>query len=148
MIDRAIGLNPNLAWAWIYSGWVKVSLGEPEVALECIANARRLSPNDPQNFSFNGVSALAHLFTGRFADAYVSAEAVARALPRFLNSHCLVAVSAAFAGRMSDARGAITHLLQIDPTLRVSNVGGLFHFQRPQDAARWVEGFRKAGLPE
>jgi hypothetical protein len=37
MIDRAIGLNSNLAWAWIYRGWVKVSLGEPEVALECIA---------------------------------------------------------------------------------------------------------------
>ncbi len=148
MIDRAIGLNPNLAWAWIYRGWVKISLGEPEVALECIANARRLSPNDPQKFSFNGVSALAHLFTGRFADAYVSAEAVVRALPRFLTSHCLVAVSAALSGRMSDARGAITHLLQIDPSLRVSNVGRLFHFQRPQDAARWVEGFRKAGLPE
>jgi hypothetical protein len=66
--------------------------------------ARRLSPNDPQKFSFNGVSALAYLFTGRFADAYVSAEAVVRALPRFLTSHCLAAVSGALSGRMSAAR--------------------------------------------
>ena len=34
LIDRAIALNPNLAWAWYFSGWVKVWLGEPEEAIE------------------------------------------------------------------------------------------------------------------
>jgi tetratricopeptide (TPR) repeat protein len=33
LLDRALALNPNLAWAWYFSGWVKVYLGEPEVAI-------------------------------------------------------------------------------------------------------------------
>jgi hypothetical protein len=28
-IDRALVLNPNLAWAWLFSGLMKVWLGEP-----------------------------------------------------------------------------------------------------------------------
>jgi len=39
LIDRAVMLNPNLAWAWLFSGWVKVLLGEPEVAIERFARA-------------------------------------------------------------------------------------------------------------
>ena len=34
LIDRALVLNPNLAWAWLFSGWTKVWLGEPEAAIE------------------------------------------------------------------------------------------------------------------
>ena len=29
-IDRALAVNPNLAWAWQNSAWVKAFLGEPE----------------------------------------------------------------------------------------------------------------------
>ena len=53
-IDRALVLNPNLAWAWLFSGWVKVWLGEPEVAIEHEARAMRLSPHDPLIFSHAG----------------------------------------------------------------------------------------------
>ena len=34
LIGRALALNPNLAWAWLFSGWVRVWLGEPEAAIE------------------------------------------------------------------------------------------------------------------
>ena len=51
LMDRAIVLNPNLAWAWLFSGWSKVWLGEPEAAIERTARAMRLSPNDPHSFS-------------------------------------------------------------------------------------------------
>ena len=54
LIDRALVLNPNLAWAWFFSGWVKVWLGEPEVAIEREARAMRLSPHDPQHFQHAG----------------------------------------------------------------------------------------------
>jgi TolB-like protein len=33
-IDRALALNPNLAAARLYSGWIRISLGESELALE------------------------------------------------------------------------------------------------------------------
>jgi hypothetical protein len=31
LIDRALHINPNLATAWHFSGWVRAFLGEPEV---------------------------------------------------------------------------------------------------------------------
>jgi tetratricopeptide (TPR) repeat protein len=36
-IDEALVLNPNLAWAWLFSGYVRTRLGEPEIAIERIA---------------------------------------------------------------------------------------------------------------
>src|SRR5262245_28548438 len=47
LIDRALTLNPNLAMAWTFSGWVKISLGKPDLAIERLAQAMRLSPYDP-----------------------------------------------------------------------------------------------------
>lgn len=37
LIDRALELNPNLAWAWLFGGWVKILMGEPEVAIERVS---------------------------------------------------------------------------------------------------------------
>ena len=39
MIDRALQLNPNLAWAWLSSALARVSLGDPEAAIEHAARA-------------------------------------------------------------------------------------------------------------
>jgi tetratricopeptide (TPR) repeat protein len=47
LIERALTLNPNLAMAWIFSGWVKISFGKPELAIERLTQAMRLSPQDP-----------------------------------------------------------------------------------------------------
>jgi hypothetical protein len=33
-VDRALTLNPNLAGAWIYSGWIHLWSGNPTTAIE------------------------------------------------------------------------------------------------------------------
>ena len=43
LIDRALMLNPNLVATWLFSGWVRDWLGEPEVALDHLKHALRLS---------------------------------------------------------------------------------------------------------
>ena len=50
LIDRALMLNPNLVATWLFSGWVRDWLGEPEMALEHLKQALRLSPLDPLIF--------------------------------------------------------------------------------------------------
>jgi tetratricopeptide (TPR) repeat protein len=148
MVERALGLNPNLAWIWLFSSWVKTSLGEPEIALERIDQALRLSPNDPMTANFHAAKAWAQLFMGRFADAFLSAEAAIRRRPGFLFYLCIAAASAALDGRASDARRIVTRILQINPNLRVSDAGGLIPMRRQDDTALWVNGLREAGLPE
>src|SRR5262249_21693766 len=43
LIDRSLSLNPNWAWAWLFSGWARVWAGEPETAIEHVTRAMRLS---------------------------------------------------------------------------------------------------------
>ena len=147
-IDRSIAINPNLAWAWIYSGWVKASRGEPELALECLDRARELSPLEgPQSFSIWAGIAFAHFVAGRYSQALSSAEASVRDRPNFLLPHLIAASSAGLVGALGNAKKAIARVRVIDPGLRLSNVHRV-QAMRPEDFLRWCDGLAKAGLPQ
>jgi tetratricopeptide (TPR) repeat protein len=148
LIDRALALNPNLAWAWLFSGWTKVLQGEPEVSIEHVANAMRLSPHDPQIAMMHATTACGHLFAGRIAEALSWAEKAARLLPDYFIGAVVLAASSAIAGRLAEAEKAVARLRRIDPTLRISNLLSSFPLRRPEDLDRFTEGLRKAGLPE
>jgi len=148
MIERALLLNANWAWAWAFSGWTKIWLGEPEVAIEHVARAMRLSPQDPQFFNMHAANASAHFFTGRYAEASSWAERAAREQPNHFIAACMAAASNALAGRLAEAQKAMARLRQVVPALRLSNLTDLFPIRRSEDLARLAEGLRIAGLPE
>jgi TolB-like protein/class 3 adenylate cyclase len=147
-IDRALVLNPNLAGAWLVSGWVKVWLGEPEVAIERVARAMRLSPNDPQMFNMQNANAAANFFAGRYEEASTWAERSIREQPDYILSTSVAAAAGALAGNQVAAAKAISRLRQVMPALCISNLRDLLPIRRAEDFARWTEGMRKAGLPE
>jgi adenylate cyclase len=147
-IDRALELNPNLAWAWLYSGWVKASKGDADQALARLARAKSLSPHDPQQFSIQGALAFAHFIAGRYGEALAAAQAAVRDRPSFLYTNCLAAASAALAGQVEEARKVADRIRQLSPNLRVADAGTIQSIRRPEDLARWADGLRKAGLPE
>ena len=68
-IDRALVLNPNLATAWHFGGWVRIYLGMPSTAIEHLAHAMRLSPLDPCAEGMETAMAFAHFFAGRYDEA-------------------------------------------------------------------------------
>jgi TolB-like protein/Tfp pilus assembly protein PilF len=148
MIERSLALNPNLAWAWLFRGWVKVWLGELDTALECYARAMRLSPQDPQHFNMSTGAAWAHFLAGRNEEARELAQAALREQPDYVNALKVMAASSALSGRDQDARDAMARLLALDPTVRISNILDFYPFSRPEDFARYVEGSRLAGMPE
>ncbi len=149
-IDRALVLNPNLNWAWLFSGWVKVWLGEPEVAIEREARAMRLSPQDPHLFHMQTATAVAHFFAGRYVEALSWAEKAMREQRNFILilSTSIAAAAAALAERHADAMNAMARVRQIDPTLRISNLKDFYPLRRTDDLNRLSEGLRMAGLPE
>jgi tetratricopeptide (TPR) repeat protein len=148
LMERALALNPNWASAWLFSGWGKVWLGDPEGAIEHVARAMRLSPQDPQIFNAQAATAAAHFFAGRYAEASSWAEVAVREQPDHFIATCVAAASCALAGQAAGAQKAMARLRQHDPDLRISNLGDLFPISRPQDFARWAEGMRRAGLPD
>ncbi|TIV29413.1 MAG: adenylate/guanylate cyclase domain-containing protein [Mesorhizobium sp.] len=102
-IDRALALNPNLATAWLFSGWVRADLGDTETSLRHLATAMRMSPVDPLMFDMQNAAAVAHLFAGRFEEASTWAERSLREKPDFLPSLRFAAASYAHAGRTEEA---------------------------------------------
>jgi adenylate cyclase len=132
----------------MFSSWVKVWLGEPEVAIERAARAMRLSPNDPQIFNMQAGTAAAHFVAGRYAEALSWAEMSIRGQPDYTLSTFVAAASAALAGDDAAAKRAMARLRKITPELRISNLKDLFPIRQPEDFTQWAEGLRKAGLPE
>jgi TolB-like protein len=148
LIDRALALDPNLAAAWHVSGWVRIHLGEPETAIEHMARAMRLDPLDPMLYGMQNGTAAGHFLAGRYDEASSWAEKALREEPTHMPALRMAAASHALGGRLPKAREAMARLLRIDPALCVSKVAAFVPFRRPEDAGRYVQGLRQAGLPE
>jgi len=148
-IDRGLALNPNLATAWIDSGWARIWLGERDAAIEHLARAMRLSPLDPLIGRMQAAAAHAHFFAGRYDMASSAARMALQASP---DSHLALrgaAASNALAGEPEQAQKALARLRHLDPALRISNLKDIMGPHRwPEDVASYQEGLRKAGLPE
>jgi TolB-like protein/class 3 adenylate cyclase len=148
LLERALVLNPNLAWVWHISGLAKALDGRPDEAVERASHALRLSPQDPQIFAMQAIVALGHFHAGRHDEAFSWAEIALRDRSNFLLAAGVAAASAAVSGRPAEAEKAMAQLREIDPTRRLSNLKEWFNFQRPEDSERWAHALQKAGMPE
>ena len=148
MIERALTLNPNAAWAWLFSGWARIWLGEPEPALERIARAAALSPQDPQFFNMRTASAWAHLLAGRYDEAQKSAQLALTEQPDYVNALYVLAAGSALSGQLAPAREAMGRLRKFDPGARIALLLQRYPFRRPEDLAKVSDGLRRAGMPE
>jgi TolB-like protein len=119
-VDRALVLNPNLALAWHLSGWVRVYLGEADLALDHLARAMRLNPLDPLIFVTEAGTAFAYFVAGRYDDALSWAEKTLRKQPNFMVALRVAAAAGALAGQIQEARRAMARMRQFDPVLGVS----------------------------
>jgi TolB-like protein/Flp pilus assembly protein TadD len=148
-IDRALALNPNLARAWHHSGWIRIWLGKPDVAIEHLSRAMRLSPLDPAFHAMQAATASGHFFAGRHDEASSWAESALREQPNNLDVIGLLAMSDALAGRLEKARGGMARLVQKSPDRRLCNIADRMpSYRRPEDSAKVIRAARLAGLPE
>ncbi len=148
-VDRALALNPNLAAAWGFSGWLKTCLGDFETGLKHAAMAIRLSPFDSRTYAWQHYMGLAHFCAASYDEAALWAENALRSQPNFAAAMRTLAASRALAGRMAEAEKAMTRLRQFVPELRLSRLDEVMPpFRRADDRSRYLEGLRRAGLPE
>ena len=148
LIEEALRLNPGLAWAWYFSGWVRTWLGEPEAAIERHERAMRLSPQDPHIFSMRSGIAAAHFFAGRPAEALTWVKAALRDRPDLTLANVAAAAAAAYAGRQDEAEATVARMRQSHPQIRISTLREHFPIRREEDLRRLADGLRKAGMSE
>jgi adenylate cyclase len=144
MADRAVALNPNSWRTWNNRGWVYNYAGLPEEAIRSFERAIRMSPVDPLlHMTFLGIG---HALMGlrRFDEAIVVLKKALRQNPSFMPACRGLASAFAHLGRDAEAHAAAARVLEIDPAFTISA-----HIARvPKYSKLFIEGLRKAGLPE
>jgi adenylate cyclase len=144
MADRAVALNPNSWSTWHNRGTVYRIAGLPEEAIRSFERAIRMSPVDPRlHTTLTGIGqALIEL--RRFDEAIVVLKKALRQ-NLYLATYQWLASAFAHLGRDAEAHDAAARVLEIDPAFTISAYiarGGL------SNAKLFIEGLRKAGLPE
>src|SRR5262249_34982359 len=122
LVELALSLNPNLAWAWLFSGWIKATLGETDIAIDRVNRAQRLSPQDPQ-VGIQSARAFALFVAGQYEDALAAAQAVMRRRSNYVLINVLVVVCAAHLGRSDILSTAMQSLKEIAPGYCISQPG-------------------------
>src|SRR5271166_2965687 len=68
LLDRALALNPNYARGWLVSGTLRLFAGQPDISIEHVDAALRLSPRARVGYSLTTIGA-AHFVSRRFGEA-------------------------------------------------------------------------------
>jgi TolB-like protein len=148
-VERALALNPNLAAAWQYSGWINLWQGNPGVAAEQLAHAIRQDPQrSMETTSTRAALAHAYFFLDRYDEVIDLAEAQVRDNPLGHAAMRAGLASAGLGGRADMAQSMRERLLRIDPAFRVSRLSFYLGPYPPALRAKYAEGLRRAGVPE
>jgi adenylate cyclase len=146
LAERAIALHPNSVFVRIRAGIAYVNCGESEKAIENFDMAWRMNPQDPKALTFTGMCA-AHFFARRFEECIAwGKRAVSEASgANIARRH--VAAALALLGRLDEARVEIAEVLKRQPTSSLAR-SRLSSFRQPWMYDLYLDGLRKAGLPE
>jgi adenylate cyclase len=87
LLTRAVSLDPNLAVARIWNGWVQIYLGDPDAAIEQFQIGLRMNPFDPLIFMAQNGIAAAHFLAGRYEDGSLWAKIAMQQNPDHLAAH-------------------------------------------------------------
>ena len=148
LINQALELNINLARIWSLSGWSHIWLGQPEIAIDHLQRAMRLSPRDFAFHAMEHATANAHFIAGRYAEASLWATRSLHREPREFGAACTLVISKAAAGELEGARSAAQRLLQIAPSMRISVITSLPVLINAEYRAHYAELLRRSGVPE
>jgi TolB-like protein len=140
---RALEIDPNNADALAALTDIAVMRGEPGVALEHIQKAMRLDPHPLGWFYWE--LGLAQ-YAAKQYDAAV--ETLRKDATYKTGSRRILAASLAQLGLLDDARREATLYLADNPRFTISHWASTQPYRDDAALAHFVEGYRKAGLPE
>lgn len=147
LLERALTIDPNAAWAWSRLGWLDNYSDRPERAIEKFERALRLSPLDPMNFNNYVGMASAHEVAQNYDKAAALYRRGLEERPHAMWIYRNLASSLSGAGRMEEAKEAYAQMLRSYPDLSVSRLRQAMVFSAAV-LDRMVDNLRKLGLPD
>jgi len=145
-LERALAMDPWLAYAWVRRGWMSAYLGDGEGAIRELRTALHLMPFEPlRHLSFIGMGC-AHFVAERYDRAALWVQGGVEACPGSFWAERIGIAAAALAGARVQARRMGRQLMRKDPDLTVSEARRAWPFT-PSFMSRLGDGLEIAGLP-
>jgi TolB-like protein/DNA-binding SARP family transcriptional activator/Tfp pilus assembly protein PilF len=147
LATAALRANPNSINVQVLCGGAAAYAGQSDRAIELLQSAWRINPVDPQGFFTMRGLGLAYFFARRFEDTVFWENRVLRQQPDDNSAKRYLAASLAHLGRITEAQEVVMDLLRSQPNSSLS-LSRLNTFQHSWMKDLYIEGLRKAGLPE
>ena len=146
VIDKALQLNPNYAFAINSRGTLAMYTGQPQAAIPDIERAMRLDPGFSQQYlHFLG---LTHLLIGNNETAAAMFKERILLVPQTDTSRSALASALGHLGHIDEARQVWAELKKINPKYSFTEHMARLPFSDPAPVNRITEGLAKAGLPD
>ena len=142
----AIKVDPNYADAYAQMAWFLNYAGRPEEALEFIRKSMRLNPH--YAFFYRTILGQAYFHLKRYNEAAQAFEAVVERNPQFPIGHQWLAAAYGQMGRLEDAQWEAAEIQTLVPDFSLSAERARAPYKRQEDLELYIEGLRKAGVPE
>jgi len=139
LVDRALTLNPSFARGWYQSGILRTWAGQPDVAIDHLEAALRLSPRARIGASV-AVIGTAHFFARRFNEAVPKLLLAIQEDPSFPPPYRILASCYAHMGRLDEARAIVAKLRAITPEV----VPTVLPYRNTDDRELYLSGLRLA----
>jgi tetratricopeptide (TPR) repeat protein len=139
LVDRALALNPSFARGWHWSGVLRLFAGQPDLAIEHVETALRLSPRERAATPL-WLMGSAYFFKRQFDDAASKLLLSIQDHPGFPAPYRFLAACYPHMGRLDEAHAIVTRLRAISPLL----VPSVVQFRNPEDRELLLSGLRIA----
>jgi adenylate cyclase len=139
MIDRALVLNPSFAYAWYWSGWLRLFAGQADLAIQHFETSMRLNPRGQRGQHLSGIG-MAHFVNRRFDAALAVLRVSLEEVPAFTPTHRTLAACYAHMSRLDEARSILKRLAALTPVV-LPNVDP---FRNPEHGELFLSGLRLA----
>jgi tetratricopeptide (TPR) repeat protein len=139
LVNRALALNPNFARGWHNSGLLRIWAGQPDIAIEHIETALRLSPHARLGLSLLNIG-IAHFYARRFEQGLPKLLLAVQEDPSAPQAHRYLAACYAHMGRFDEAKEIVSRLRSITSVLLPSAMP----YRNPEDCELFLSGLRLA----
>jgi adenylate cyclase len=147
LLERAVTLDPNAAWAWSRLGWLENYTDQPQKAIGNFERALRLSPIDPMNFNnYVGIGS-SHEVAQEYDKAALFYRRALEERPNASWIYRHLASSLSGGGRIEEAKHALAEMMRYYPDLTVSKFKQAMVFSSAT-MDRVAGNLRKLGLPD
>jgi adenylate cyclase len=147
-LRRALDLDPNSAFVHGYLGVSYGFAGDYDTALPILDHAIRLSPRDPLLTIWHLCKGWAAFNSKRYQEAVEFTTAAVEANREFPDVYAVLAAAHGHLGDAAAATEALAEFLRRTPAVTASDERLHRPFGTPAQREHFLDGLRKAGLPE